>query len=207
MAIQMNSFKSWGLKKKAVSSLKKRPMFSMDYIIPAIDLSGSIAAVQAGRELEAITCLVIYTFFFTPLVLRVKVTSSSTYCIYYGYCFYCLCSTSLSLVTQPFRHLSPPPQKGADGGWLGIVPYLLYWLWIYSGAPLSAFGNQDYFHTMIVLGEKLNRSGLAWCDQLVDLFRLEGPCFFFFFFSGNKKGRPSEWEFEQLMNKQTQFCL
>lgn len=32
----------------------------MDYIIPAIDLTGSMAAVQAGREMGVVTCLVIH---------------------------------------------------------------------------------------------------------------------------------------------------
>lgn len=136
-------------------------MFSMDYIIPAIDLTGSMGAVQAGREVGAIILLLI--FLFTPELLRVKVAPSSTcYPIYYC-CFFFTASVlmCLTLVTKHFNHLSPRPQTGTGGGRWGIVTYLFYWPWIYPGALLSVFGNQDYFHTMIVLGEKLSRSSRA----------------------------------------------
>lgn len=133
----------------------------MDHIIPAIDLTGSMAAVQAGRQGGGGGNLLgdIFRYIFYPSGVKSKghiVLCSLSF--YYRCYFYGICPDLLVNNQKTFSSFVFSPHTGVGGGSWTIVTNLLWWPCIYCVAPLSVFGNQGYFHTMIVLVEKLNRS-------------------------------------------------
>lgn len=141
--------------------------------------------------------------FLTPKVLRVKVTPSSThYLVYYRCCFYCVCPNPLAVHQKTFSSLV---FSSADGCWWRLLRdrYLfivlavdLLWCTAISVWQSVVFSQRD------CPWWKAEQVESGWCDQLVDLFRLERPCF-----SQREKESSSEWKLNQLKNKQTQFDL
>lgn len=117
--------------------IKKKPMFSMDYIIPGIDPTGSMTAVQAGRQAgRGGGGGNLLGNIFYPLGVESKghtiLYSLFLFFFNHNFFFYCIClnpPVCFSDINQKtFNHLSYPPQTGIGGGASqGIIANLSHW--------------------------------------------------------------------------------